>query len=285
MSVIHPIPYQGSKRKLAPRILGYFPQKVRTLYEPFAGSGAVTLAAAAGDRAERFILGESLPALATVWQMIIVDPQRLIEEYTQIWRGQGETPNAYFHQVRAEFNDEGGAARLLFLLTRCVKNTVRFNRQGQFNQSADKRRRGTRPERMAKHLMAANRLLEDRAECLVGDYSQLCAQAQPTDLVYLDPPYQGTSGQRDKRYHQTLDRPRFIRELEGLLARRVPFLVSFDGRTGERTYGPHLPEHLGLTRVELSAGLSSQSTLSGRTEETVESLYLSPHLTWAPPAD
>ena len=33
----HPIPYQGSKRKLAPVIGRYLPEDIRVFYEPFAG--------------------------------------------------------------------------------------------------------------------------------------------------------------------------------------------------------------------------------------------------------
>ncbi len=35
--VPHPIPYKGSKRNLAPAILGYLPERVGTQIEPFAG--------------------------------------------------------------------------------------------------------------------------------------------------------------------------------------------------------------------------------------------------------
>lgn len=48
--------------------------------------------------------------------------------------------------------------------------------------------------------------------------------------------------------------------------------------TGGRAYGPPLPESLGLTRFLLHAGTSSQATLSGRNEETIESLYVTPGL-------
>ncbi|MBI4662205.1 MAG: DNA adenine methylase [Verrucomicrobia bacterium] len=41
MKVPHPIPHQGSKRNLAPAILGYFTERVGTLIEPFAGSAAL----------------------------------------------------------------------------------------------------------------------------------------------------------------------------------------------------------------------------------------------------
>jgi DNA adenine methylase len=56
MKVPQPFPYQGSKRNLAPLILGYFPEGVRTLIEPFAGSAAITLAAAAANLAGIFCI-------------------------------------------------------------------------------------------------------------------------------------------------------------------------------------------------------------------------------------
>ncbi|MBI2498258.1 MAG: hypothetical protein HYV75_10240, partial [Opitutae bacterium] len=59
----------------------------------------------------------------------------------------------------------------------------------------------------------------------------------------------------------------------------ISYIVSYDGRTGSKTYGPPLPGYLQLDLVELHAGRSSQATLLGRNDETVESLYLSPALT------
>ena len=66
--------------------------------------------------------------------------------------------------------------------------------------------------------------------------------------------------------------------LEDFRRRSVPFALSYDGMTGGREYGPPLPKSLGLTRLHVHAATSSQSTLSGRNEETVESLYLTPGL-------
>jgi len=47
---------------------------------------------------------------------------------------------------------------------------------------------------------------------------------------------------------------------------------------GNRSYGKPLPAKLHLALVEIEAGRSSQATLLGRDEMTVESLYLSPAL-------
>jgi len=54
MKVPHPIPYQGSKRNLAKYILPFFPQDVGTLFEPFAGSAAISIAAASHGKATRY---------------------------------------------------------------------------------------------------------------------------------------------------------------------------------------------------------------------------------------
>jgi DNA adenine methylase len=94
----------------------------------------------------------------------------------------------------------------------------------------------------------------------------------------MDPPYQGVCGNRDPRYLKSVLFDEFVEVLETLNFRNINYLVSYDGRTGDRTHGHRLPDRLRLHLVELEAGRSSQATLLGRDEITVESLYLSPAL-------
>ena len=275
----HPIPYQGSKRRLAAAILAHAPPRAERLIEPFAGSAAVTLAAASRSLARRFLVADRLRPLAALWQAILARPGEVASGYERLWRAarRGD-PARHYLAVRARFNRTGEPAALLYLLARCVKNAVRFNADGAFNQGADHRRAGVRPERMRAQLEAAAALLAGRCEVRAADYAEVLADAGPRDLVYLDPPYQGVSGGRDPRYVAPLDRDRFIEELDRLNRRGVPYLVSFDGRCGAREYGEPLPGALRLRRLHLEAGRSSQATLSGRVALTVESLYLSPAL-------
>lgn len=273
--VPHFLPYQGSKRLLAGRILAAVGnRRFRTLFEPFAGSAAVTLAAAHARLADRFVLGESLAPLADLWRLVLRDPDRLADEYARLWQAQlGRTD--HFEQVRQAYNASQDPPLLLYLLARCVKNAPRWSAAGQFNQSPDRRRLGVRPDRLRVSVRAVAGLLHGRCEVRTGDFAAVLADAGPHDLAYLDPPWQGTSTGPDKRYHQGLRRERLVGVLEGLDAGGVAWLLSYDGRCGERTYGPPLPEALGATRLELEAGRSSQATLAGRVERTVESLYLS----------
>jgi DNA adenine methylase len=121
-------------------------------------------------------------------------------------------------------------------------------------------------------------LLKGRTEFRVGDWLATTDDAHPRDFLYMDPPYLGTSVGRDKRYHAQLQADTLEAGLSALLDRDLRFALSYDGMTGEKVYGPPLPAHLGLTRLLLHAGTSSQATLGGQKAETVESLYLSPGL-------
>jgi DNA adenine methylase len=278
MKVPHPIPYQGSKRNLAPAILGYFPPGVATLIEPFAGSAAITLAAAARGLAERYVIADLNQPLVELWRAILESPEKLARQYETLWRAQHDDRRQYYDKVREEFNRTGKPDRFLYLLARCVKASVRYNAGGEFNQSPDNRRMGALPETMRLHILGASQLLRGKTACLAGDYREIAAQATGDDLVYLDPPYQGVCGERDSRYLQGVLFHEFVEMLETLNYRDIKYLVSYDGRTGERVHGRKLPETLRLHHVELHAGRSSQATLLGREEITVESLYLSPAL-------
>jgi DNA adenine methylase len=277
-SVPHPIPYQGSKRRLAPAILSLVPDLGYTrLVEPFAGSAAVTLAAASQRRFRSFLLGDALEPLARLWKGILHDPANVAKGYELLWQREQAMPIEGFYEIRAEFNSDRDPAKLLYLLARCVKNAVRFNPAGEFNQSPDKRRRGTNPRTMEAELLAAHRVLHGKCRAVHSDFWQMFEQAQPGDFFYLDPPYQGTSDGRDRRYIAGLSRERMIEGLAILNRKHIPFILSYDGSCGGRSYGEPLPEEV-AHRILLDVGRSSQATLNGRDETTIESLYVSRYL-------
>lgn len=282
--VPHPIPYQGSKRRLAPKILSLVAGKsCETLYEPFAGSAAVTLAARARGMAETFVIGDSLEPLISIWKAVVERPDELADEYERLWEEQLEVGPQHFNQVRSSFNESGGAGALLYLLARCVKNAPRFNKQGGFSQSADHRRKGMRPDKMRREVRGAHYLLRGVTRTVAADAEETVASAGRRDLVYMDPPWQGTTEGPDKRYHQGFERTRVEAMLDSLNRRGVPWVLSYDGRCGDKTYGEPLARELWGAHHELHAGRSSQATLVGRSDTTVESVYVSASLADAAP--
>jgi DNA adenine methylase len=272
----HPIPYQGSKRVLAPRILDLVgARRFNVLYEPFAGSAAITLAARARGLADRHVIGDTLTPLIHVWDAVLEAPDGLADEYERLWHEQLDVGPEHFNDVRAAYNASENAAQLLYLLARCVKNAPRWNSKGGFSQSADHRRKGMRPEKMRAQIAGASALLSGRTETFAGDAVDLAVRAGPDDLVYMDPPWQGTTEGPDKRYHQGFDRSRLEVLLADLNEAGVPWVLSYDGRSGDKTYGPPLDEALYGAHAFLDAGRSSQATLVGRADRTLESVYVS----------
>jgi DNA adenine methylase len=278
MRVPHPIPYQGSKRNLAKYILPFFPQGVDTLFEPFAGSAAISIATALHGKAVRFHINDVNQPLIALWDEIIDHPRKISEQYEHLWLKQQGNERKFYDFVRDEFNKTKRSDYLLYLLARCVKASVRYNANGEFNQSPDNRRLGRNPKQMMDDILFVSKLLSGRMTTSSTDYKEVLSFAKPTDLVYMDPPYQGVCATGDPRYFSSIDFDEFMRELKKLNKRNIPFILSYDGRTGKKSYGRSLPDELGMFRLEVNAGRSSQATLLGKDDVTFESVYLSKNL-------
>jgi DNA adenine methylase len=277
-TVPHPIPYQGSKRNLAPVILSYFPRHSFRLVEPFAGSAAISLATAYRGLADRFLINDAHVPVIDLWREIINHPEELATKYSRLWRAQLGREREYYDIVRRNFNKHHTPECFLYLLARCVKAAIRYNSEGGFNNSPDNRRKGAHPNTMRERIVAASALLHGRTEVSDSDYREVLADCNDADLIYMDPPYQGVCGNRDNRYCPKIDHREFCDHLAMLNDKGCVYLVSYDGRTGAKTYGEPLPRQLGLRRIEIHAGRSTQATLLGRDSDTYESLYLSPAL-------
>lgn len=275
VSVPHPIPYQGSKRSIARHILPYIPSNTTRLIEPFAGSAAVSLAVACKRRADSFWLNDLNEPLANLWSCIIGEPAKIAGAYKTLWTAQHGNEAEYYKRVRAKFNETRRPEYLLYLLARCVKAAVRYNANGEFNQSPDNRRKGMKPSTMTAQILGAASLLQKKTRVTSLDFRELMNELTTEDLVYMDPPYQGVCTSRDRRYIGSLDFDNFVRFLEALNDKGVSYIVSYDGRTGNKKFGKTLPASLNLQHEEIKAGKSSQATLLGRKANTYESLYLS----------
>lgn len=278
ITVPHPFPYQGSKRGIAKHILPYFPSNVQCLIEPFCGAGAVSIAAAAHGLAKQFSLNDLNKPLMNLWSEILHRPSALCDDYERHWIEQQPDRKAYFFEVRSEFNKTHNPHQLLYLLARIVKGAIRYSSAGQFNQSADNRRSGMKPNTMRQNIFGVSALLSGKITITAVDFRQAVKNADENDLIYMDPPYQGTSFTRDHRYFNGLSYEEFADALFQMNELNLSYIISYDGITGEKAHGKRLPSSLNLKHLHVHAGRSSQATLLGNNHETIESVYLSPAL-------
>jgi len=277
-SLPHPIQYQGSKRNLASDILRFLPNRVERLIEPFAGTAAISIAASSRLITQRFWINDLNKPLVELLKLIVEEPEKISDAYTALWYEQHRDSIKHYYQTREKFNRTNDPRLFLYLLSRCVKGAVRYNSDGLFNQSPDKRRKGTQPEKMRRNIEGVSLLLRNKCDFTCLDYKDVIAEAKGSDFVYMDPPYQGVCGDRDLRYYAGINFDDFALALDMLNRKQIAFAVSYDGKRGNKTFGNELPKELGLIKIEIEVGRSSQSTLLGREEVTVESLYLSQNL-------
>jgi len=278
LSIPHPFPYQGSKRSIAKYILPHFPSDVECLIEPFCGAGAISIAACAYGLAKSVVLNDLNKPLMELWKDILERPNQLVDKYEKLWLEQQTDQKEFFLKIRDQFNKTHQPHHLLYLLARIVKGAVRYSSDGTFNQSSDNRRSGMRPDTMRNNILSVSQLLAHKTTINSVDFVEVANKANARDLVYMDPPYQGTSFTRDHRYFNGLTYEAFAEALLNMNDRCISYIISYDGVTGNKTHGKALPESLSLEHLYIHAGRSSQATLLGCSDETIESLYLSPAL-------
>lgn len=275
LSVPHPFPYQGSKRKLARSVIPHLRLgQGTTLVEPFAGSAAVSLRAAIFYPGIQFLLNDTNGPLVDLWRAIVSNPENLADDYERLWDGQQTDPNGFYMDVRARFNTTYQPSDFLYLLNRAIKGSIRYNQAGKFNQSPDRRRLGATPSTVRRRLTTASQALTGRVVFSCSDYQELLDRYTPGQVWYLDPPYEGLN-KRNPRYTSMVDRTHLEQFIRVLVDERIPFAMSYDGQTGKKTYGTPMPSALGLQRLTIEAGPSTTATLLSRQETTAETLYLS----------
>ena len=83
---------------------------------------------------------------------------------------------------------------------------------------------------MREEIRAVSGLLKGKTRVICRDFTAAVDRLDPaTGLVYLDPPYQGTSGGRDPGYCSDVERPVLSAFLAELKARNAMSTLGYDG--------------------------------------------------------
>lgn len=258
--------WTGSKRTISEEIVSKFPREYEIYYEPFLGSGSVLYQLGPS----RAICGDICEPLVGIWELIRDNPDELITYYRREWRRlQDQGPDVYY-EIRDKFNETDDPKHLFFLTRTCVNGLIRFNSDGEFNNSFHLSRPGINPKRLGPIITEWSREIQN-VEFHATDYEDTTASASPGDLIYLDPPYFNTTS----RYYGSIDYDRFLNFLKDLNDRGINYALSYDGESGDTDYTVDLPEWAYEEHLMLASGNSSFKKVMGQeVAEVKESLYL-----------
>ena len=179
--------WAGGKRSLLHELTEHLPKSYKTYWEPFVGGGALFFHLPP----TRARLSDANKDLCTCWKAVKRHPDKLIDALQAHKDAHCEQ---YFYHVRAqapiEYNANAPvsvAARLIYLNKTCYNGLYRVNRSGQFNAPIG----SYKSPRIvsADNIWACHKALRNSS---IRCCSFQLIKPQKGDLVYADPPYDGT---------------------------------------------------------------------------------------------
>lgn len=259
------IKWSGSKRKVAVELSKKILSKDR-YFEPFVGGGSML----PFRGVDKGIASDIIPELIVLWNEIKNNPEITASEYKVRWDKLQNDGHGAYYEIRHNFNKTKDPFDFLFLTRTCVNGLIRYNSNGEFNNSIHKNRPGINPERLKEILKEWSYLIKG-IEFFNQDYRETLSLTTKKDFVFLDPPYGGTKGRYTKNDFNVTD---FYNELEKLNSKGVSWMLTFDGNAGGREYDFQLPKEIYKNKFFVQTGNSPFTKLMKTSIDKVnESVY------------
>ena len=263
--------WAGGKARLAPLIAERVEGaslKVKRYHEPFLGGGATFFVLQEAGLFEAASLSDGNEALVEAYCVVREDVEKLsrhLRDHARRYNAcEGTRRSKYYYRVRDDTHPTspaGRAARLIFLNKTCFNGLYRVNSRGQFNVPHG---RHLNPRILDREGLRKASVALTGTKIEPMDFEDACADAEPGDFVYLDPPYQPLSATSAfTQYTSTdfgfADQERLRKAFDDLTARGVPALLSNSDH-------PHVRAlYQGYVVEEVSMGRSINSDGAGRT--------------------
>lgn len=241
----------GNKQRFAHEIVGYFPVKYRTYFEPFVGSGAVL-----GTLAPRSaVASDVIEPLVQLWRAVATEPKKVKKWYAERWHRfhLGDRVES-FEAIKASYNAKPNPADFVFITRSCYGGVVRFRRDGYISTPVGVHN-PVSPDSFSKRVDAWHHRVRN-TEFRLSDFEEVMDSAKPGDVVYCDPPY--THTQTILYGAQSFDLMRLFRAIARCKERGVYVLLSIDGskRSGNLLCDVPIPQALFEEEATVNCGRS-----------------------------
>jgi DNA adenine methylase len=242
----------GNKQKQADSIIGFFPTRFGTYFEPFLGSGGV-LGVLAPKNA---LASDTFAPLVQIWQTLQADGDELKRQYAERYALIAELgKKAAYEKVLASYNARPNGADLLFLCRACYGGVVRFRKNDGCMSTPVGAHDPVSPESFGRRVDVWHARTKG-TQFLHLDFAEAMNRAGLGDLVYCDPPY--TDSQTILYGAQAFSLPRLFESIAACKERGVYVALSIDGTkfSGRKLCDIAIPEGLFEREEFVSVGRS-----------------------------
>mgnify|MGYP003442318308 CR=1 FL=1 len=189
--LLPPTNYSGSKHKLIPQLIEYFPKEVDVFYDVFCGGLSVTM----NTNYEKYISNDIITPLIGFYENIYKAAKNdtMESEIEKVLKYKLDKDSQEdYNKLRAEFNIDRDPYKFFSLVSSCTNNMLRFSQKLNFNQTWGKR---TISDKTVEKIILYMERMKDK-KIIFKNYSfeELFKKRFPTvnDFVYADIPYEGT---------------------------------------------------------------------------------------------
>lgn len=242
----------GNKQKQADSIIGFFPSRFGSYFEPFLGSGGV-LGVLAPARA---IASDNFAPLVQIWHTLREDKDKLKKQYADRHALIAEMgKKAAYEQVLSSYNRMPNGADLLFLCRACYGGVVRFRKSDGYMSTPVGAHDPISPESFGRRVDIWYARTQG-TRFLHLDFADAMDQAMRGDLVYCDPPY--SDSQAILYGAQAFSLRRLFDSIARCKARGVYVALSIDGTkySGRKLCEVAVPEGLFEREAFVNVGRS-----------------------------
>ncbi|EEU7649078.1 DNA adenine methylase [Salmonella enterica] len=179
--------WAGNKTAIMPELIKHLPAGSR-LVEPFAGSCAVMMA----TDYPHYLVADINPDLINLYKQIAFDCDKFISNAKGFFASTNSAESYY--NIRQDFNhsaettDFWKAVFFLYLNRHGYRGLCRYNLSGHFNVPYGNYKNPYFPESEIRAFAEK----AQRATFICASYDETLALLQAGDVVYCDPPYDGT---------------------------------------------------------------------------------------------
>lgn len=179
--------WAGNKTAIMPELIKHLPAGSR-LVEPFAGSCAVMMA----TDYPHYLVADINPDLINLYKKIALDCEAFISRAKNIFAIANR--EVAYYNIRHEFNhsseitDFMKAVYFLYLNRHGYRGLCRYNQKGEYNNPYGHYKKPYFPENEIRTFAEKAK----RATFICASFEETLSLLQAGDVVYCDPPYDGT---------------------------------------------------------------------------------------------